>query len=78
MYGKLTDNQLEYASKRIIVDDKQIFNPTTEQLCAMGYKHIVFGERPLEVEGYFPKELYIETDNEIHIYYQLTQIEEDL
>lgn len=40
MLGKLVNGALSYASKKIIIDGKTIFNPGEELLKAQGYKYV--------------------------------------
>lgn len=40
MLGKITDGNLTYPPRRIVLDGMQIFNPTEEQLSQAGYKPI--------------------------------------
>ena len=51
-YGKIVDEQLEYANNPLWIDDKMIANPTAEIYIQHGYKPIKHSE-PQQKEGYY-------------------------
>lgn len=54
MLAKLINGVIQYAPKKIYIDNKLVFNPTDEQLKELGYKEIVYTEAPqTQVKGKF-------------------------
>ena len=42
MYGKIINDILHFAPRKIVIDNTLIINPTDEQLTQAGYKEVIF------------------------------------
>lgn len=54
MLAKITNGILQYAPKKIYIDNHLVFNPSDEQLKQLGYKEIIYTETPqTQIKGKF-------------------------
>lgn len=65
MYGKLINNNLTIAPRRITIDGCVVFNPTGEQYEAAGYLPVCYTDPPEVLEGYYPVSGWEEQSGEI-------------
>ena len=61
MYVKLIDGRLQYAPKKVTINSSTVYNPTAEQLTALGYKPLTVEDAPVVQEGYHLEPVYTET-----------------
>ncbi len=64
-YGTLTNGSLLPAPRKLEGEDVVIYNPTSEQLSAAGYKPVVYTDTPEAPEGYYAEPHWEEQDGEI-------------
>lgn len=64
-YGKLINDTLTLASRRLTIDGCVVFNPTDEQYEAAGYLPVIYTPEPEAPEGYYAKPHWEEQNNEI-------------
>lgn len=78
-YGKLVNNKLELAPYRIVIGDKQIFNPSGVQYEELGYLPIRFVEPPEHRDGFYLVDGWEIVDEEIvqNWHYEVAPDEED-
>ena len=72
-YGIVVDGALNLAPKRIVLDNKQIFNPTVEQLIQAGYKKVEDTVMPEDAtpEGQHYEPFYVDVGDKITQLWQL-------
>ena len=78
MYGKIINEKLAFAGKKIQIENGWITNPTVEQLIANGYKEVIYSQVP-EYDDEEEKliEVYIETDIITVNYEKITLTDEE-
>ena len=64
-YAKLNEGNLEFAPNPIIIDDRQIGNPSDEVYADQGYKPVTYTDPPETEPGYIAVPGWEETDNAI-------------
>lgn len=66
MYGKIENGQLITAPKVVVIGDKTISNPTADQIESLGYKTILYSDKPTDEKL---GQLYVETwtDNGVFV-----------
>lgn len=74
MYGTLINGILRLAPKKVIYEDKLIFNPPDAVYEALGYYPVIYTDAPEAEEGYMPVSHWEEQDGAI---VQVWEIEED-
>lgn len=62
-YAKLVNGYPEFAPRRILWEDMQVFNPTAEQLTALGYKPVIFTDSPETEPGYIAEPGWYDEDD---------------
>lgn len=77
MYGKIIENELFKAPKKIGHNGRWYFNASEEVMRAEGYKPVVYEEMPEFREGFSIEPIYRETELEIHVYWGYKQLEND-
>ena len=65
MYGKLVNENLEYAPNRLIIGDIQVWNAPSEEYLAQGWFPVVFTEEPTAPTGYHYESGWEQDGNEI-------------
>lgn len=65
MYGKLINNTLTLAPRRLTIDGCVVFNPTDAQYDAAGYLPVIYTDEPEAPEGYYADAHWEEQDGEI-------------
>lgn len=64
-YGKLINNNLTLAPRRLTINGCAVFNPTGEQYEAAGYLPVIYTPAPEAPEGYYADAHWEEQDGEI-------------
>ena len=64
-YAKLINDMIRYAPRTVVVDDRQIGNPTPETLIELGYKPLIYTDPPETEEGYVAISSWAETEETI-------------
>lgn len=77
-YAKLVDNCPQYAPRKIRIDDTVVYNPPEETLLSLGYKPVVYAERPTVEVGYYAQVHWTETDNAIEQSWTVEPVEQEL
>ena len=65
MYGKLINNNLTLAPRRMTIDGCVVFNPTDAQYEAAGYLPVIYTPAPEAPEGYYADAHWEEHDSKI-------------
>lgn len=65
MYGKLINNNLFFAPRRLTLAGCVVFNPTDEHYAAAGYLPVIYIPEPEAPEGYYTAAHWEEQDGEI-------------
>ena len=66
VYGKIVNNSLQIAPRKVIWHGMRVFNPSPAKLAELGYKPVVFTDEPGEPpEGYHYEETWTETETDI-------------
>jgi len=65
MYGKLINNNLFLAPRRLTIDGCVVFNPTDVQYEAAGYLPVIYTPEPEAPEGYYAVAHFEEQSGEI-------------
>lgn len=65
IYGKLINNNIAIAPRRLTIDGCVVFNPTDEQYEAAGYLPVIYTPAPEAPEGYYAEPHWEEQDGEI-------------
>lgn len=65
IYGKLINNTLSIAPRRLTIDGCVVFNPTDAQYEAAGYLPAIYTPAPEAPEGYYAEPHWKEQDGEI-------------
>ena len=76
MYGKLINNNLTIASRRLTIDGCVIFNPTGEQYEAAGFLPVIYTDAPEAPEGYYAVAQWEEQDGEIVEVWEVVSVPE--
>lgn len=75
MFGKLIDGQLQIAGNEIKTDKGTVTNPNEELLKSLGYKEIVYTEKPeYDKENEKLSEIYNESETEIIVTYTKVEL----
>ena len=75
-YGKIVNEEIEYAPKVLIIDDKRIINPMEEHFVLAGYKKIVKTEMPVK-EGYYYTRKFVDNGDVIIQEWEQHEIEQN-
>lgn len=78
MYAKLIDGMLVFAPNKLPVGNTIVWNPTSEMLLEAGYKLMVYADPPDPPEGYDYEFYYEEEKYEIHQYYTLVELPDEI
>lgn len=73
MYGKIINDNLSIAPRRLTIDGCAVFNPTNAQYEAAGYLPVRYTDAPVAPDGYYPVSEWEEQSGEI---VQIWHIEE--
>lgn len=65
MYGKLINNTLSIAPRRLTINGCAVFNPTDAQYEAAGYLPVIYTPAPEAPEGHYAEPHWEEQDGEI-------------
>ena len=65
VYGKLINNTLTLAPRRLTIDECVVFNPTDAQYEAAGYLPVIYTPAPEAPEGYYAEPHWEEQDGDI-------------
>lgn len=78
MYAKLINGVIQFAPTHITIDDKNIWNATTEQMLSAGWKTVIFSEAPTAPEGYYYESGWEEDESTITQTWTLTPLPDDI
>ena len=76
-YGKIANEEIEYAPRVLIIGDKRIINPTEEHYKQAGYKKIIKTETPVK-EGYYYTSKFVDNGDVIVQEWEEHEIVEEL
>ena len=65
MYGYLESEVLYFAPNPLTIESTRVWNPTGEMYETMGYKEIIFTDKPETEEGYHAESGWEERETEI-------------
>lgn len=65
IYGKLINDTLAFAPRRLTIDGCVVFNPTDAQYEAAGYLPVIYTPAPEAPEGYYAEPHWEEQSGEI-------------
>ena len=78
MYGKLIDNELQFAPKVLPGEGVNVWNPPAEMYLAQGWKPVVFTDEPEAPSGYYYESGWEEQTDEIVQTWTLTPLPDDI
>ena len=78
IYGKLTDNELQFAPNKLNGDGVVVYNPPSEMYAAQGWKPVVFTEPPEAPSGYYYESSWEEQDDAIVQTWTLVELPDDI
>lgn len=64
-YAKLINDDLQYAPRKMGVDDTVVYNPLPEQLLAAGYLPVIETEPPVTEDGFYAEPHWAEENGAI-------------
>ena len=76
-YAKLINNYPSYAPRRMIIGDKWVYNPTTEQLTELGYLPVIETSAPETDEQHYAVASWRIVDNTIVEEWSILEIPDD-
>ena len=77
-YAILTSNYPQYAPRKIRVEDTVVYNPPEDMLRVLGYKPVVYAERPAIETGYYAQAHWTDTGDAIEQSWTVEPVKQEL